>query len=135
MASCRSTSVRQKLVERTGRGGSVRVVVTAAVALTVAGCGINGHVSGTDSPSAHTHCKHASGFQLSLASDTGGQPTPVAAATWFAAHGGVVSLPTKGWRVVDRNKDGVTLRAGSSTVLAIQGSDGTWQVGSGTLCA
>ena len=118
--------------------GTVRVVLAAGVVLTVAGCGAsgasgNGEVS-PDSPSAQARCTHGVGFELSLASDTGGQATPVAAATWFAAHGGVQALPETGWHAIDWNKDGVTLRAGSSSLHVVQGSDGTWQVDSGTHC-
>ncbi len=115
--------------------GIARAVITAGVALTVAGCGASGDGRVvTDSARAQARCRHGAGFELSLASDTGGQPTPVAAATWFAAHGGIQSLPRQGWRVVDRNKDGATLRAGSSTLHVVQGGDATWQVDSGTRC-
>ena len=120
------------------RAGILRAVVTASVALAVAGCGAtsasgNGQAS-PDAPRGHAaRCQHGVGFALSLASDIGGQPTPAAAARWFAAHGGQ-DLPTHGWRVVGRDQDGVTLHAASSSVHVAQGSDGTWQVDSGTSC-
>jgi hypothetical protein len=116
----------------TSFGDIARVVITTGIALTVAGCGTTAPPAG--SPSAHASCGHGAGFELSLATDTGGERTPVAAATHFAADGGIESLPRRGWHVVDRNKDGVTLRSGSSTVHAAQGSDGTWQVDSGAHC-
>lgn len=115
--------------------GPVRLVATAVLVLAVAGCGgsgggqINPHA-----PGAQTRCKRGAGFELSLASHTGGQVTPVGAAVWFAAHGGVEDLPKQGWHVIDRNKDGVTLRAGSSSLHVVQGSDRTWQVDGGTRC-
>lgn len=115
--------------------GTVRAVVTAAVVLAVAGCGAsgNGEIS-PGSPRVQARCEHGVGFELSLASDTGGQPTPVVAAAWFAAHGGVQDLPKQRWYVIDRNQDGVVLRAGSSSLHVVQGSDGTWQVDSGIHC-
>ena len=105
----------------------VRTALTAALLLALAGCG-----AGT-SERAQTRCAQG-GFALSLARDSGGQPTPEAAATWFASHGGIPSLPTQGWRVVDQDKDGVTLRSSASTLHVVQGSDSTWQVDSGTHC-
>lgn len=115
---------------------AARGVITAAVALEVAGCGTTsaGSDGGAGSPGTQATCDQEGAFQLSLASDTGGQPTPTAAATWFAAHGGIESIPGRGWHVVARDKDGATLRAGSSTLHAVQGSDGTWQVDGGTRC-
>jgi hypothetical protein len=74
------------------------------------------------------------GFELSLASDRGGQPTPVAAAEWFAEHGDVGGVPGSGWRRTGQDQTGVVLRSGSVTLHASQGSDGTWQVVSGTTC-
>jgi hypothetical protein len=116
-----------------------RTAVAACLVLTLAGCGARtangGSGRDTDSPSAQSRCAQQGGFALSLASDTGGQPTPNAAATWFAAHGGIASLPAQGWRVVDQDKDGATLRSGASTLHVVQGSDQTWQVDSGTSCA
>jgi hypothetical protein len=41
-------------------------------------------------------CVSGSAFELSLVSDRGGQPTPAAAAAWFARHGGVRGVPARG---------------------------------------
>jgi len=45
---------------------------------------------------ARSACASGSAFALSLVSDRGGQPTPVAAAAWFARHGGVTGVPGRG---------------------------------------
>jgi hypothetical protein len=58
----------------------------------------------------------------------------VAAATWFARHGGVSGLPKHGWHLVNQGADGAEVTAGSSTVHATLGRDATWQVDSGTRC-
>ena len=79
----------------------------------------------------HADCR---GFSLSLVSDRGGQPTPVAAAVWFAAHGGVGDVPRSGWHEEGPDETGVVLRSGLATVHVIQGSDRTWQVDSGQSC-
>jgi hypothetical protein len=95
----------------------VAVVVTAV--LSAAGCG-----SGS-----------CSGFAMSLAFDHGGQPTPVAAAEWFAAHSGdVATVPRTGWHEDSHDDSGVVVRSGNATVHAIQGTDTTWQVDSGKSC-
>ena len=94
------------------------VIVAAATMLATPSCSIFG-------------CQ---GFALSLASDTGGQPTPVAAADWFADHGGVGGVPGSGWHEDGRDDAGVTLRSGGATLHAVQGPDGTWQIDSGTTC-
>jgi hypothetical protein len=75
-----------------------------------------------------------SGFAASLATDHGGQPSPVAAAEWFSGHGGVGGLPRSGWREDGRDQNGATVRSGDTKLHAIQGSDKTWQVDSGTSC-
>ena len=111
-------------------------LLLAALAWTSAGCG-NGAAGSRPAPIPTPHfptCSHASGFDLSLASDTGGQATPVAAAAWFAAHGGVPALPRHGWRVVGRDAEGANVRSGSSSVHVVQGSDATWLVDGGTRC-
>jgi len=74
------------------------------------------------------------GFALSQATDHGGQPTPVAAAEWFAEHGSVGGLPGSGWREHGQDQGGVVLRSGSATLHAVPGSDGTWFVDSGSTC-
>jgi hypothetical protein len=75
-----------------------------------------------------------SGFALSLTSDSGGQPSPVAAAEWFAENGGVGGVPSSGWREDSSDDTGVVVRSGDATVHVIQGPDGTWQVDSGQSC-
>src|SRR6478609_8194113 len=52
---------------------------------------------------AKSACASGSAFALSLVSDRGGRPTPVAAAAWFARHGGVPGVPARGWREVGRD--------------------------------
>ena len=113
-------------------------VLVAGLALALVGCGTtDGETQGgrrTDGSTSRPSCTHRTGFELSLASDRGGQPSPVKAATWFAAHGGVQGIPLGGWLVVGRNRDGTTLRSGSTTLHAVQGSDATWQVDAGSRC-
>jgi hypothetical protein len=75
-----------------------------------------------------------SGFALSLAFDHGGQPSPLAAAEEFAAHGGVGDVPSSGWHEDGSDDEGVVVRSGTATLHVIQGSDGTWQVDSGRSC-
>jgi len=76
----------------------------------------------------------ASAFELMLAHDYGGQPSPVQAAEWFARHGGVLSIPTDGWHEANRTDQSVTVYSGKTLVNALQSSDGTWQVDSGMRC-
>jgi hypothetical protein len=71
-------------------------------------------------------------FALSLASDTGGQSSPVDAAKWFAVHGGVDGVPRSGWQESGRDATGATVTTGGATVHAVQGPDGTWQIDSGS---
>ena len=81
-------------------------------------------------------CASAScaGFSLSLA-DHGGQPTPVAAAEWFAAHSKTIAtVPRSGWKESGHDDNGVVLRSGGATLHAFQGSDQTWLVDSGRSC-
>lgn len=83
------------------------------------------------SPASATTC---SGFALSLVSDRGGQPTPVAAAEWFTGHGGVAGLPQSGWREDGQDETGATVRSGAVTLHVVRGPDQTWQVDSGSQC-
>jgi hypothetical protein len=83
---------------------------------------------------AASSCANRSGFALSLVSDRGGEPTPVAAAAWFAGHGGVTGIPAQGWRQVSRGGSGATVESGTVTLHVIQGPDRTWQVDSGNRC-
>lgn len=83
---------------------------------------------------ANSPCPSGSGFALSLVSDRGGQPTPVAAASWFARHGGLPGIPAHGWRQVSRSGGAAMVQSGAVTLHAIQGPDRTWQVDAGTRC-
>src|SRR5690349_7087846 len=84
---------------------------------------------------ARSGCASGSAFALSLVSDRGGQPTPVAAAAWFARHGGVAGVPDRGWREAGRHGRGATVRSGPVTLHVVQGPDRTWQVDSGSWCS
>ena len=84
---------------------------------------------------ARSACPSGSAFALSLVSDRGGQPAPIAAAAWFARHGGVAGVPARGWRVAGRHGRGATVRSGPVTLHVVQGPDGTWQVDSGSWCS
>jgi hypothetical protein len=80
-------------------------------------------------------CANGSAFALSLVSDRGGQPTPVAAAVWFAQHGGVAGVPARGWLEVGRHGRGATVQSGPVVLHVVQGPDRTWQVDSGSWCS
>jgi hypothetical protein len=84
---------------------------------------------------ARMSCASKTGFALSLASARGGQPNPVAAAHWFARHGGVPGIPAGGWHQTSRAGGGATVASGPVTLHVVQGSDRTWQVDSGTRCS
>ena len=84
---------------------------------------------------ARSACASGSAFALSLVSDRGGQPAPVAAAAWFARHGGVAGVPARGWRQASRQGRDATVRSGPVTLRAVQGPDRTWQVDSGSWCS
>lgn len=84
---------------------------------------------------ARSACPSGSAFALSLVSDRGGQPAPIAAAAWFARHGGVAGVPARAWRVAGRHGRGATVRSGPVTLHVVQGPDGTWQVDSGSWCS
>jgi hypothetical protein len=84
---------------------------------------------------ARSACASGSAFTLSLVSDRGGQPTPVAAAAWFARHGGVAGVPARGWREAGRHGRGATLQSGPVTLHVVLGPDRTWQVDSGSWCS
>lgn len=88
----------------------------------------------TTSPSASaTPCTQHRAFSLSLAKDTGGESSPIAAAQWFAAHGGVWSdLPATGWTVTGNVGSPTSVQSGSFSLEVLQGPDDTWQVASGT---
>lgn len=84
---------------------------------------------------ARPACASGSAFALSLVSDRKGQPTPVAAAAWFARHGGVAGVPDRSWREAGRHDHGATVRSGPVTLHVVQGPDRTWQVDSGSWCS
>ena len=75
-----------------------------------------------------------SGFALSLAMDHGGQPSPVAAAEWFAAHGDGADVPGTGWHQAGHDESGALVRSERWTLHVIQGADRTWFVDSGRWC-
>ena len=104
--------------------------------LAIAACGSDA-APAARAPAVHavgSSCANGSGFALSLASDRGGQPTPTAAAAWFARHGGLTGIPAQGWRQVSRSGSSVTVESGAVTLHVIQGPDRTWQVDSGNRC-
>ena len=80
-------------------------------------------------------CSQNTAFELLLAHDYGGQPSPVKAAEWFARYGGVPSIPRARWHEVSRSGPGATLYSGETRLSVVQGSDGTWQVDSGIRCS
>ena len=94
--------------------------VAAVLALVLTGCRL-----GSTSECAHVN--------LSLASDRGGEATPVAAAERFTGSG-TGRFPRSGWTVTDHDANGVRLTSGRASLHAVQGSDATWQVDSGTTC-
>jgi hypothetical protein len=106
--------------------------------LAIAACGSDA-APAAPAPVVHaagSSCANGSGFALSLVSDRGGQPTPVAAAAWFARHGGLTGIPAQGWRQVSRSRSGsgATVGSGAVTLHVVQGPDRTWQVDSGSRC-
>jgi hypothetical protein len=125
--------VRQRNM-RWGMGVSGGCLFVGLLAITA--CGSNA-APATPVPVVHaagSSCANGSGFALSLVSDRGGQPTPAAAAAWFARHGGLTGIPAQGWRQVSRNSSGATVKSGAVTLHVIQGPDRTWQVDSGNRC-
>jgi hypothetical protein len=120
---------------------TLRCVATGAAALALAGCGsglaaagANQKASGTRTTRADATCARRSAFELSLVRDRGGQPTPVAAATWFARHGGIRGIPRSGWGLTKDDRGDATLTSRQTVLHAVKGSDGTWQVDSGYTC-
>jgi hypothetical protein len=108
----------------------------SATLLAIAACGSDA-APATHAPAVHatsSSCSNGSGFALSLASDRDGQPTPIAAAAWFARHGGVAGLPAEGWRQITRSGGAATVQSGAVTLHVVRGPDRTWQVDSGTRC-
>ena len=111
--------------------------LAAGAAVVLAGCGSampNHEARATRPIQAAAGCSSRTGFALSLVKDRGGQATPVAAAIWLGSHGSIRGIPRGGWRLVSENRDSATIASGRTSVHAIQGSDGTWQVDSGYAC-
>lgn len=109
-----------------------------ACLLAVSACGSSSAQSAATlvtAATARSACASGSAFALSLVSDRGGQPAPVAAAVWFARHGGVAGVPDRGWREAGRHGRGATVRSGPVTLHVVQGPDRTWQVDSGSWCS
>jgi hypothetical protein len=78
-------------------------------------------------------CSNSRGFSLSLAKDSGEETSPITTAEWFAVHGGVWSdIPTTGWHLIGSPGSTTDVRSGSMTLQVLQGTDGTWQVASGS---
>jgi len=113
----------------------------AASTLALAGCGSGLAAEGSSQQANATRaarargaCPRRTGFELSLVRDRGGRPTPVAAARWFATHGGIRGIPQSGWRLKNENRGGATLASHRSVLYAVRGGDGTWQVDGGYTC-
>jgi hypothetical protein len=113
---------------------STRLILHGSAVILVGMSACGAQVGTTSSPSASlTPCSQDQAFSLSLAKDTGGETSPIAAAQWFAAHGGVWSdIPTTGWSVTGSAGSSTSVQSGSFTLEVLQGPDGTWQVASGT---
>jgi hypothetical protein len=101
-------------------------VLVCAVAISACGLGGSADAAGPACPTA--------AFQVSLVSAIGGEPTPLAAARWFARHGGVAHVPASGWQLAREDGGAATVRSGLVTLHVIEGPDGTWQVDGGSTC-
>lgn len=75
---------------------------------------------------------HCGGFDLTLGSDRGGQPSPVLASERFARNGTFAHIPHKGWHLDGNDDTGVFTRSGPVRLHVIQNPDKTWQVNAGT---
>src|SRR5689334_25238935 len=110
-----------------------------ACLLAVSACGSSSAQQSAATPvtaaTARSACASGSAFALSLVSDRGGQPAPVAAAAWFARHGSVTGVPDRNWREAGRHDHGATVRSGPITLHVVQGPDRTWQVAGGSWCS
>jgi len=68
---------------------------------------------------------------------TGGRPTALDAARWFARESGPADLPATGWHLTRQTATAATAvsaQRGGATLHVIRVSDGTWQVAGGTAC-
>jgi hypothetical protein len=105
---------------------------SAAILVGITACGAEVGTTSSPSESSTLGSQHRA-FSLSLVKDTGGETSPIAAAQWFAAHGGVWSdIPTTGWSVTGSAGTSTSVQSGSFTLEVLHGPDGTWQVASGT---
>jgi hypothetical protein len=99
-------------------------------------CGGTQTISSPDSalpatPSASSSPSPAcSGFALSLASDRGGQSSPIEAAIWFAQHGSVQGIPKTGWKEVGTGNAQATVQSEGVQLHVLEGPHHTWQVAS-----
>lgn len=116
----------------------ISMAAVPAAILAVGGCGsvsAGPRASVGSAPPAtasSASCRH---FSLSLAVAEGGQPSPLAAASWFAnGHNGLDGwrIPASGWKVVPGS--GTDVRSGRTTLAVTRLTDGTWQVISGYQC-
>ena len=130
-----AAAVRQRsmALHRAASGGCILAWLLAASA-----CGSGSAPPAPARPAAATArsaCASGSALALSLVSDRGGQPNPVAAAAWSARHGSVTGVPDRSWREAGRHGHGATVRSGPVTLHIVQGPDRTWQVDSGSWCS
>ena len=114
------------------RKWTVPPVVVIAMGTALLGCS-----SSASGPSSQTTgCTR--NFAASLFGGKG-QPTPIAAAEHLAAHQrrlGGVSIPRSGWTYTSApSNHEATVKSGITTLHAVQGADGHWQIDSGqTAC-
>jgi hypothetical protein len=116
-------------------GHSAQVFRDAPLPTTASRASGTGHATPAASAAAASHCGH--GFELVLASPTGGSPSPEAAAQHqIARHTipGLTAPPTAAWEVLHREGREATVAAGTTTLQAIEGPDNTWQINGGTFC-
>jgi hypothetical protein len=115
----------------------LRLVIAAAACGCVTACGATASLLGPTAPAARGACEGSSsgaGFAVSLAIDSGGEPTAVEAARKFIRTGGIWTSPQDGWRVESEDDNGATLVAEASSLHAIRLKDATWAVDSGRRC-
>jgi hypothetical protein len=125
-SGCSAASTAESAGSSSGAISSVAVAV-AVTSMRVTAASRTG-VNTSASPSPSPTC---SGFALSLASDRGGQSSPINAAVWFAQHGSVQGIPKTGWKEVSTGKAEATVHSEGLQLHVIEGPDQTWQVDSG----
>lgn len=117
------------------RRSTVSGLTLIGVAALLAGCGSSSSAGGVDVAATATVCPGSStNVSIPQFDASGGQPSPVAAAVYFAKHGNVGGVPVSGWKVVVQTKVGAYLRSGASIIHATHASDGTWLVDSEQTC-